>query len=153
MPLYLFRSEDGTEREELYKAGEAPSLGEWTTLDGTRYQRVIEMPQLANSKGTPNFRLHSNALPDIKAVQFQEAQARKYGLPMPVKAKRYDEVGRPVFRSTQELAEHCKRDGRYSVGNPKEVCQEARRPMAEVRKTQLAEVAQREKQSKAPIVR
>jgi hypothetical protein len=158
VPQYEFRAADGEERLEFYPVGDAPHLGEWVDLAGKQFQRIIEPPQLANDKGTQNFRLHSNAAPNKAMVdnwerQARRAQAKGIDIPLPARAPAYDEYGRAVFRSSEELSEYCKRDGRYAVGNPREVCQETRKATREHLSKRDAEVAQREHAMKIPEVK
>ena len=122
-------------------------------FDGKRFQRVIEMPQIANSKGTENYRLHSEALPNERMVRRWEIQAEARGIPPPARAPRYDELGRATFRSERELREYCKRDGRYAVGNPKEVCQETVAKTIGHKQAQLAQVKENERMLRMPEVK
>jgi len=136
MPLYQFKAEDGEELELYFSLGEAPHLGEWIEQhyirkDGTRtskaFQRVIEVPQLANSKGgMVSGPIVSECAPNRNMVEGWEKQAKKYGLPMPARAPGYDEHGRATFRNVGELHEYAKKDGRFVVGNPGEACQDMR---------------------------
>lgn len=153
MPIYSFMAQDGEALELYFVAGEAPSLGAWVEIEGKLFQRTIEMPQVASSKGTQNYRLHSEALPNERQVVHWEREAMAKGLPMPARAPRYDDVGRPTFRSERELREYCKRDGRYSVGNPKEVAQEHVAKTAVIRRDALARVAENNRLANLPEVK
>ena len=157
MPLYSFESADGEQIERIYVAGEAPHLGEWTEIDGKSYRRIIEMPQIADSKGDHSYRLHSEAAPPLSAIEYQERraralQARGLNEPMPVRAPAYDEVGRAVFRSPQELQEYAKRDGRFVVGDVKGASQDHARIQPEQRRAQLASVKENAKMAAMPEV-
>lgn len=126
MPIYPFRSESGEYVDLFFPMGDAPHLGEWITLEGVAMQRVIEAPQLANSKGgMTTGPIVSEGAPNRKMVEHWEREARKFGLPMPARATAYDDVGRAVFRNSHELEDYCKRDGRFVMGNPREAFQDA----------------------------
>lgn len=128
MPIYVFRTEAGAELEEFYPVGQAPHLGEWTTIRGVACQRVIQSPQLANAKsGMADGPIVSESAPNRAMVEHWEGEARKYGIPMPARASGYDEKGRATFRNLSELQEYAKRDGRFVVGNPHEAFQDAAR--------------------------
>jgi len=152
MPVYQFRSEDGEELERYYKFVDAPTMGSWIEHDGVAYQRVIEAPQIANSKGQVAYRLHSEACPGLSSIEYAERRARALGTAMPVRAPKYDENGRAVFTSPDQLKDYCARDGRFAVGNPKEVAQEHVKRTVEHKSKQLAEVARNEALSKVPEV-
>lgn len=131
MPIYSFRTEDGRELEHFFPMGQAPHLGQWTTIEGVECQRVIEPPQLANDKGGMHTGpIVSEGAPSRRQVEGWEREARKFGLPKPARAPGYDEQGRAVFRSESELREYAKRDGRFVVANPSEIYQDAARAPA-----------------------
>ncbi len=153
MPVYEFEAEDGERREQFFPMADAPQIGSWVELEGKAFRRVIVAPQLADSKGQTSYRLHSNACPNERMVNRWEREAVAKGLPMPARAPKYDEVGRAVFRSDKELRDYCKRDGRYDVGNPREVAQETVRRTHEHRTAQLAQVAANEKVINMPEVK
>jgi len=157
MPIYEFENERGERLEHFFPVREAPSIGSWVKIDGKAWRRVIEAPQIPSSKGQENYRLHSEACPNLAAIKHAERKARYlqskgHAVRMPVRAPAYDEVGRAVFKSPKELHDYCERDGRFKVGNPKEIAAQHVAAVTKKKKKDLADIAQRERLCKLPEV-
>lgn len=150
MPIYEFENEAGETREEFFHVSEAVSIGAWTLIDGMPWRRVVSAPALKASVGQENYRLHSEACPNLASIERAERRARYlqekgHAVRMPVRAPAYDEVGRAVFKSPKELHDYCARDGRFKVGNPKEISQQHRAAVVEKRNKDKANIAARER--------
>lgn len=157
MPIYEFENEQGERLEHFFPVREAPSIGSWVKIDGQAWRRVIEPPQIPTSKGQENYRLHSEACPNLAAIEHAERKARYlqskgHAVRMPVRAPAYDEVGRAVFKSPKELHDYCERDGRFKVGNPSEIAAKHVEAASGHRAKQLDEIKQRERLAKLPEV-
>ncbi len=157
MPIYEFENESGERLEHFFPVLEAPSIGSWVKIDGQAWRRVIEAPQIPSSKGQENYRLHSEACPNLAAIEHAERKARYlqekgHAVRMPVRAPAYDEVGRAVFKSPKELHDYCERDGRFKVGNPKEIAAQHVAATHSKKRKDLSEIAQRERLCKLPEV-
>lgn len=157
MPIYEFENEAGEHREEFFRMEDRPQVGAWVEIDGQPWRRVVEAPQIASSKGQENYRLHSEACPNLSSIEYHERRARhlqEKGHPvrMPVRAPAYDEVGRAVFKSPKELHDYCAKDGRFSVGTPGEITAQHVSKVTEHRKKAEAECKVRDKLAALPTV-
>ncbi len=156
-PVYEFENKSGERLEHFFPVREAPSIGSWVKIDGHAWRRVIEAPQIPSSKGQENYRLHSEACPNLAAIEHAERKARHlqskgHAVRMPVRAPAYDEVGRAVFKSPKELHDYCERDGRFKVGNPKEIAAQHVAHTHEVRKDAELGVKYRDRLANLPEV-
>lgn len=109
MPVYTFENVvTGAQSDEFFARREdACAIGETMLVRGVHMRRLVERPQAKqrpSTQGTPT--LISNALPTRGQLeQIKDVDGN------PLCAPAYDEIGRPVFRTDDEVREFCKRSG------------------------------------------
>lgn len=88
MPIYEFRSEDGTEYAERYfTAGRSPELYSWMEFDGRRWQRIPSIPRGVQ----------------VKNNEFMSLQERRWDPDAPDHVPHGQKfAGAPVFRNKQQ---------------------------------------------------
>ena len=94
MPIYGFRTESGKDVEMFYNMGDAPRIGEQTTIGGVLVTRIAEKIQV-------------NAVADLHFVS--------HVLPRnDPDAPRVNSSGQPCFESKKEVSEYtAKKEGDY----------------------------------------